>query len=187
MDCKHLVDSKCLVASSLAKLEVSARDDACRACLESLSPKQPNYVTAAIARSAMRRDGGDDGRLKSLEPLLTVGLPANKKSTDGCGSYLKSLLQSIGIVPKFDCDCESLLREMNRLGVEGCKRERERLVADLKLNAHHYTWIDRIRAARRVAQSELVLRIDITDPIGWLFDEAVRRYEVIELGAKKNA
>jgi transcriptional regulator with XRE-family HTH domain len=94
----------------------------------------------------------------------------------GPGTELKQLLISIGITPKFDCNCESLLREMNQLGVDGCRRDRERLVASLRANAHHYTWLDRLRAARRVAQSELALRIDLVDPIGWLFDEAVRRY-----------
>lgn len=188
-DCPHYNSGLCGIASSLAEIPASTNNEACNHCSDCEYPRQPNWVTSSLAGSAARKAGTLDSVQVRFDLYREIGVPPefSNEFGHGPGTVLKELFLSIDIIPKFDCDCESLLREMNKLGVEGCRRERERLVAGLKLNAHHYTWIDRIRAAQRIAQSELVLRIDITDPIGWLFDEAVRRYEVIELGAKKDA
>src|SRR5688500_11953162 len=52
----------------------------------------------------------------------------------GPGTELRKIFESLGIDKLPGCDCAALEREMNALGVEGCKRERERIIK--KLEAH---------------------------------------------------
>lgn len=48
------------------------------------------------------------------------------------GDQLKAMFSQVGVRKTKSCRCEEIRREMNRLGVEGCKRERSRLLAKLK-------------------------------------------------------
>jgi hypothetical protein len=170
------------LASQLATIAVPTTEDACRTCIRSTAPRETNYVIASLARGAIRQHRPEDVEtMRGLEPMLHIGRPLSQASQAGPGSVLHTLFASLAINQRLDCDCESLLREMNRLGVDGCRRERPRLVAALKANAKKYSWVDTMRAARHVATSELALRIDVRDPIGWLFDEAVH---LAELGRK---
>lgn len=96
---------------------------------------------------------------------------------DGPGTELKLLLSELGITDKIGCDCESVRREMNRLGVDGCRRERERLLTRLSENARKYGWLAKMKAAGAAVANGMAFRISPTAPLRSLFDLAVSRAE----------
>jgi hypothetical protein len=76
---------------------------------------------------------------------------------------------------KQGCSCKSLAARMNRLGPDGCRRERDVLVDNLRHNAKQYTWSDVVKAATMALKTGLAWKIDLLDPYGSLLDEAIRR------------
>lgn len=93
------------------------------------------------------------------------------------GTKLKMLLLSLKIRAKGHCDCESIMRDMDRLGVDGCKRDRKLLIERLRENAKEYGIGDWMVAAMGAVGHGLAFSINPLDPIPSLFDEAVRRAE----------
>lgn len=193
--CPHRTASGvCAIASELSGRDVVPWRNVCETCVACAAPQQRNYVTASIA-VAVWTYAGDRDRAQEVradcarQGLFRVGRVAGivvdttPAPHDGPGTELKRLFDSLDINERLDCDCEWMMREMNALGAAGCRRERPRLVKALKANAKKYSWVDTIRAAKKVAASELALQIDLRDPIGWLFDEAVRRWEAREAKA----
>lgn len=75
------------------------------------------------------------------------------------------------------CNCPEIRHEMNFLGVEGCRSERERLLVKIKANVPKISWLVKLRAAKLALLSGLAFKLDPLDPIGSLFDEAVTRAE----------
>jgi hypothetical protein len=114
--------------------------------------------------------------LGAPEPFTADLMDGFKVVGEGSGTELQKLFRELDITEHDGCKCKQIMTEMNKLGVVGCVRERNSLLKKLKSNAKHYTWIEKLRAARKVATSKIALRIDLKDPIGWCFDEAVRRY-----------
>lgn len=84
---------------------------------------------------------------------------------------------------KQGCNCPALLKEMNGLGPDGCRRDRERLVAALVENAKKYTWGEKFVAAVKAVVTGLAWQIDLTDPYGSLLDEAIRRADTTREGS----
>lgn len=103
-----------------------------------------------------------------------------RRLTNGVGDYLKKVTTELGLTVKQGCNCKSLAAEMNRLGPDGCRRDRARLVEALQVNAKRYTWGDVAKAAAKALMTGLAWRIDLTDPYGSLLDEAIRRVENTE-------
>lgn len=100
-----------------------------------------------------------------------------QKPETGPGAELWSLFDELGIQAKAGCSCKSIKREMNRLGVDGCKNRRDKLLERIKKNATNYGAADAVKAASKAIASGLAFRINPLDAIGSLFDEAVRRAE----------
>lgn len=97
--------------------------------------------------------------------------------TSGPGTELKLLLESLGIAEKPNCGCRGLMNEMNRLGMDGCNRERDRLVAALREKREAFGLADTARAAALALSNGLAFRISWFDPMPDLFDLAVTRAE----------
>jgi hypothetical protein len=74
---------------------------------------------------------------------------------------------------------------MNRLGVDGCRANRARLVEKLKLNAQRYSWGDVATAVANASKNAVVSAVHLErvwipnplDPYGSLLDEAIRLAE----------
>jgi hypothetical protein len=102
------------------------------------------------------------------------------------GDRLQELNNEIGVKPKAGCRCEAIRQDMNRLGAEGCRRERERLIRELRENHdQHYGWLDDFKAWRGLKalerrSPELAARISrssVHSAIADLFDLAVAAAE----------
>ena len=103
--------------------------------------------------------------------------PPPPKRLRGVGDHVKCITQELGLRMKQGCDCEALAAEMNRLGPDGCRRERKKLVDGLRHNARQYSWGEHLKAAAKSVTTGLIWSIDITDPYGSMLDEAIRRAE----------
>lgn len=93
------------------------------------------------------------------------------------GTELKLILLSLRIRAKKVCNCEETLAWMDRLGVEGCKRDRHLLIPRLRENASQFGVSDWMIAGLSACANGLILSLNPLDPIPGLFDEAIRRSE----------
>ena len=95
----------------------------------------------------------------------------------GVGDHLEDITSELKIRMRQGCKCKSLSAEMNRLGPNGCRKNRTRLVSGMKKNAQQYTLVDIMTAAIMAIKTGLAWKIDLLDPYGSLLDEAIRRTE----------
>lgn len=89
------------------------------------------------------------------------------------GTILKRLFEHLGMRPSSKCNCEALAREMDALGVDGCRRERDRLIGAIKANAHELSWSDLARSSWKAVFSGIAFHVNPHDPIASLFDMAI--------------
>lgn len=93
----------------------------------------------------------------SGEPAHTVTIIAPPKY--GPGTELAKLLGELGFNSANSCGCEAMKNWMNRLGVEGCKREREKIIAHLNSQKETTTFGKKIMAALKAAVSDIPFTI----------------------------
>lgn len=98
----------------------------------------------------------------------------------GVGTMLKSLIGTLDIPEQPGCNCDELRERMDDLGVEGCRKQRETLIATLRHNAAHIQWLAKATAIGPAITSGLAFKVNPLDPIPGLFDEAVRLTELQE-------
>jgi hypothetical protein len=107
----------------------------------------------------------------SREPKLPAPLPP------GPGTELKKIFESLGVKPNGCGACMATLHLMNDLGSTGCRERRDELIKDIKSRGPSYSLKMKIRAAGMAIFSGLAFSINPLDPIGSLFDEAIRRFD----------
>jgi hypothetical protein len=142
--------------------------------------KTRNWVKLCQTRADYRK-AWDEGRGPGQKPAGVAGKPKveAKPRVKGVGDHMKDVTAELKLVMKQGCGCASLAAEMNRLGAEGCRRDRARLVPKLQENAKRYSWGDVAKAAFSAMTTGLVWRLDLTDVYGSLLDEAIRRAEAV--------
>lgn len=106
----------------------------------------------------------DAGRPKNHAPPIPYGP----------GTELAKLLASLGITEQTGCQCDSLRREMDALGVAGCRRERTRFLKRLEENAAKFSWWDKFKAGAAAVLSGLF------PALASLFDDAILRAEATD-------
>jgi hypothetical protein len=94
----------------------------------------------------------------------------------GPGTELKLLLDSLGLHAG-GCGCEQRVREMNIWGIEGCKTNREKIIAWLQTEKSKRSWSEKILAGYHAISLGLAIKLNPIDPIPGLVDEAIRRAE----------
>jgi hypothetical protein len=101
----------------------------------------------------------------------------------GPGTELASMLSEVGINPPAHCPCHETIQEMDELGVEGCKANRQRFIDRIEANAHKWGW-GKVRTLHKVASvgvrsmiNGLAWRVNWLDPFPGLVDEAIARAE----------
>lgn len=99
---------------------------------------------------------------------------ANPPPEDGPGTEYELLAKEFGVKPVKSCSCTSLKSRMNRLGVHGCRNEREDLIQKLKEN---YTQLSLADKAKALVTGGLPAWMNPLDPVASMFEEAVRRAE----------
>ena len=100
----------------------------------------------------------------------------------GPGTKLKLLLSSVGINPPPECECNVRAAVMDEWGVEKCKAEEATIVGWLKEGATKWGWTSLFTAGLRSLFSGLAFKLNPTDPIPGLVQEAIRlaEKEVVE-------
>ena len=91
------------------------------------------------------------------------------------GTELKDLLSSIGIESFYECNCNQWVVEMDRWGIEGCLRNRKKIIRQLRRGVKKRGWWDLIQTGKLAIKESW---FKILDPIGSIVDEAIRRAEV---------
>ena len=124
------------------------------------------------------------GRQEPDKPAQPVALPQGMAMPFfpqiGPGTELKAMLDSIGVHSKPGCDCEGKSREMNRLGVAGCRAQFWTLVGWMKDGQDRWEWTEKLMVAARAVASGMAFQINWFDPFPDLVREAIRRAEKIE-------
>jgi hypothetical protein len=87
------------------------------------------------------------------------------------GHELFHLFRELRIKPKKGCECAALRAEMNRLGVAGCREQREELLARLRDNAALYG------LGEWAAAGWQAIKQDKPITLGGLLDLAIERAE----------
>lgn len=181
----------CGIASKIAGVSAASNLSACRFCTAHESHWQINEVTVSMAIGAVKHDPAVvsaimDGYGYLIRKVSDVGNAKRLQriqSGSGVGSFLWRMLSSLGVSHKPNCSCLSLAEEMNRLGPDGCRRECDRLAAEMKRNAGNYGWGDVLRAVANAMKAAIhdrqswVWRLSAGDLYGSLIDEAVRQSE----------
>jgi phage/plasmid primase-like uncharacterized protein len=118
---------------------------------------------------------GKEGRFRTADPAH-VGMQCGVKALPhGPGTELAAVFKQLGIKPKAGCGCKELAREMNALGVDGCRRECDSLAAKLRSRAALFEWQEKVTAAVKAATSGLATRLNWRDPFPGLVDLAIER------------
>ena len=115
---------------------------------------------------------------------LSMGIEALRQE-GGPGSEFASLAASIGIHEAAGCDCQTIKREMDLLGVYGCRGRREQLLAKLRHSAKQYGWWDRIKAGGNLLRTGQIFQTGVT--LEGLLDEAILRAEAMHVAASDQA
>lgn len=142
-------------------------------------PKRLHYLyqTRADYRAMFERLAGvestplpDTGTMATHTPKSQTEIPE-----EGLGTELKILLSSLKIPAC--AACVERAAEMNRLGIQGCRDQRDRLIAAIRQEAGERPWGETLRAGALALLTGLAFKLDPFDPIPGLFDEALRRAE----------
>ncbi len=91
----------------------------------------------------------------------------------GPGTELSRLITELGLSAVKGCGCNAVAAKMNKWGVAGCEEHREEILAELRKNKAHLTWLETLKAGVKSLAAGLVL--NPLDPAPGLLDEAIRR------------
>lgn len=97
--------------------------------------------------------------------------------SSGPGTELKAILHSLGVDPGPSCDCNQRAEQMDKWGVDGCKRYRDEIVGWLKEGQTRWGWKEKLAIAAKAVTTGLAFSLSLLDPIPGLVDEAIRRAE----------
>lgn len=132
MECVHLIDGNCQVATKLAGVMIAADPRNCEACLGCANPKAENAATIGLARVTLRKMGIPADHLYPEELREGLGLTREASAAppilvEGMG---RAFLRELPWVEEHQsgCDCFSYLRLMNNWGADRCVSERGRIV-----------------------------------------------------------
>lgn len=136
--------------------------DVCRAC-----HRLAGHAPVAVPRKLKVR--------RHVLPQRPV--PVTRTLKEGPGTEFEKLTEKLRLRKLSNCSCNTLIRRMNQLGVSGCRRERPKLLVDMKANYSLYGTSDKLWAAFHAITTGLAFKVDPLDPLPGLLDEAIIRAE----------
>ena len=137
-------------------------------------------LTRVAQQAARLRESAAQRPARKPPAPRTRAKPSTATRRGRPGTEFHNLALQLGIRDKPSCSCKALRRDMDRLGVAGCRAQRDRLLSVIRQNYQQVTSAEKVMAAARAVSSGLALTINPLDPVGSLFDEAVRRAEAAE-------
>ena len=197
MQCPHLNNGECRVASQLAGRTVEPHRTACEVCLTLDPPSATNNVTVNIAIGACLQAKDQETFMRIVREhshLLSKGDTSDRKAQSdrlraieaghGVGSQIWRLLSEIGVRHEPNCSCLGWAEKLNDWGPAGCRLARAEIIEHLQDERKRYGWARSIQAAARAAaQAARDLAtgqrpwLNPMDPYGSLVDEAIRLAE----------
>jgi hypothetical protein len=108
--------------------------------------------------------------------------PKHDQLGQGPGTELKLMLEQLGFWTDETCRCKRRVRYMNFIGVRGCREKRDEIVGWLKGEMESQKWAKLGLAALKGMMLSGQMNLRMTDPLGSLVDEALRRAELKEMG-----
>lgn len=101
-----------------------------------------------------------------------------RESKDGPGTELAGIIKELRQKQSAGCGCAAMRREMNKLGVDGCRQERDRLAGKLRTKLAKLGFSEKVRAALATAMTGIARKINWLDPCPGLIDLAIERATV---------
>jgi len=111
------------------------------------------------------------GKTKTVKERIHI---RKSEYPDGPGTKFEELSQSFGIEKTATCSCEKLKTQMNKLGAEGCRENRAELIDEISKNFNTLGVLDKAKA---ILRGGFPSWLNPLDPVGSMFDEAVRLAE----------
>jgi hypothetical protein len=116
---------------------------------------------------------GREVATKLTGPMRAVCGP--RLLTLGPGSELRLVFRELSITPKKDCGCKKFAKQMDKLGVDGCRAQRCELARRLQEKSAEFGLADFLTAGLRAITSGIALRINPLSPFLSLVDLAIER------------
>lgn len=186
MDCKHLIDDKCMIIYSLSGKEYHPTPRDCEICSQIKDPQSENCFTLMIANDIQRENNtqtdesvhryttqcGNEKSENLKEAIIKVdGEPLQKpleppSPPEGPGTELTKLLSWFAKDTK-GCKCKSRARKMNIWGPDRCEQEMETIVGWLQEEGEKRGWptgritsiVSRKLVGRAIANSRKGIRV----------------------------
>ncbi len=99
----------------------------------------------------------------------------------GPGAELKALFASLGFEPTAKCPCDRYAAQMNVWGIDGCTRQHDTIIRWMRQAYDLTTWLERRTAEVNAVLTGLAFKLDWSDPIPSLVDEAISRADKLGL------
>jgi hypothetical protein len=101
----------------------------------------------------------------------------------GPGTELHKILSSFGVTQQPGCDCKAKEDQMDKWGVDGCRKNYETIVQWMREGSERWGYGAALRAAAShpIAALKLATKINWIDPFPGLVTESIRRASVTEL------
>ena len=144
----------------------------CPKCRRSAKLKRGDFPVTCVCGT--RYESSNDmkaGRASSHKPA-PISVPDY-----GPGTELKAIFTTLGQTESLGCACEALAKQMNVWGVEGCRKNRPRIIKQIRETAEKKSWGDTLWASAAAVKSGLALQINPLDRFGSLVDLAIQRAE----------
>ncbi len=106
-----------------------------------------------------------------------IPAPPRPRSPGEVGSHLKDIFHSLGVDSDACGACVQTLNEMNAAGASGCRARRSEFLTIIRGRAAGVSALKVIMGAGAAFLSGLAWTVSWTDPLGGMFDEAIRRAE----------
>jgi hypothetical protein len=134
VECQHLQDGTCKLASAMTGFATPTTQDACIACLNSDRPRDLNTVVCSIAYMA-----------KPTPEIMAYYRKVSSATFNKPGSCLRAILRQIGVSKNDSCGCDEYAAKMDGWGSDGC--DGRRLEIAEHLNSQSVSWFDMAKVA----------------------------------------
>jgi hypothetical protein len=111
---------------------------------------------------------------KNADPSR-VHMKCGKPHAPRPGTELRRMFRVLGVTPAKNCKCKAFAREMDAMGVDGCRAAREEIAAKLQAKSAEFGLDTFLSAGLRALTSGIALRINPLHPFLSLVDLAIER------------
>lgn len=128
------------------RVNISAHEDTCRACVQTDQPRSKNKVTCGLAILGLKEANLFNINLHAhIYKCGGALLNPTRELKNNPGTALTKILKGIGISENSECGCTAYANSMDSWGWEGCVQRKAEIIEHL--NAQQVSWLDMIKVA----------------------------------------